>query len=52
MAKQILFDEKARQSLKKGVDKLAKAVSITLGPKGSNVILDRDGSPVVTNDAG
>jgi len=51
MAKQILFDEKARQSLKKGVDKLAKAVSITLGPKGSNVILDRGfGSPVVTND--
>jgi len=51
MAKQIIFDEKARQSLKKGVDKLARAVRITLGPRGSNVILDRGfGSPVITND--
>lgn len=51
MAKNIIFDEKARQSLKKGVDKLAQAVKITLGPKGSNVILDRGfGSPVITND--
>ena len=41
MAKNIIFDEKARQSLKKGADKLAQAVIITLGPKGSNVILDR-----------
>jgi len=51
MAKQIIFDEKARQSLKKGVDKLAQAVIVTLGPKGSNVILDRGfGSPLITND--
>ena len=51
MAKKIIFDEKARQSLKKGIDKLAQAVRITLGPKGSNVILDRGfGSPVITND--
>ncbi|MGC8651057.1 MAG: chaperonin GroEL [Minisyncoccia bacterium] len=51
MAKEIIFDEKARQSLKKGVDKLAQAVVVTLGPKGSNVILDRGfGSPLITND--
>jgi len=51
MAKQIIFDEKARQALKKGTDKLAQAVIITLGPKGSNVILDRGfGSPLITND--
>ena len=51
MAKKIIFDEKARQSLKKGIDKLAQAVRITLGPKGSNVILDRGfGSPLITND--
>ena len=51
MAKQILFDAKAQQFLKKGIDKLAKAVSITLGPKGLNVVLDRGfGSPVITND--
>jgi chaperonin GroEL len=51
MAKKIIFDEGARESLKKGVDKLAKAVKITLGPRGSNVILDRGfGSPLITND--
>ncbi len=51
MAKQILFDAKAQQLLKKGIDKLAKAVSITLGPKGLNVILDRGfGTPIITND--
>ena len=51
MAKKIIFDEKARESLKKGVDKLAQAVKITLGPRGSNVILDRGfGSPLITND--
>jgi chaperonin GroEL len=51
MAKNIIFDEKARQALKKGADKLAQAVVITLGPKGSNVILDRGfGSPLITND--
>jgi len=51
MAKNIIFDDKARQTLKRGVDKLAQAVRITLGPKGSNVILDKGfGSPVITND--
>ncbi|MDD3548582.1 MAG: chaperonin GroEL [Candidatus Paceibacterota bacterium] len=51
MAKQVVFDEKARQSLKKGVDKLAHTVKITLGPKGSNVIIDKGfGSPIITND--
>ncbi|NMB92131.1 MAG: chaperonin GroEL [Parcubacteria group bacterium] len=51
MAKEIIFDEKARQLLKKGSDKLAQAVVVTLGPKGSNVILDRGfGSPLITND--
>ncbi len=51
MAKQIMFDEQARQSLKRGVDKLANAVKITLGPKGRNVALDKGfGSPTITND--
>ncbi len=51
MAKQILFNEKAREALKKGVDALANAVKITLGPKGRNVVLDKGyGSPVITND--
>ena len=51
MAKQIIFDEKARQALKRGVDQLANAVKVTLGPKGRNVVLDRGfGSPLITND--
>ncbi len=51
MAKQIVFDEEARQALKKGVDKLARAVRVTLGPKGANVVLEKGyGSPVITND--
>lgn len=51
MAKQIKFDEQARHLLKKGVDKLANAVKVTLGPKGRNVVLDRGfGSPEITND--
>jgi len=51
MAKQILFDEKARRSIKAGVDKLADAVKVTLGPKGRNVVLDRGfGSPTITKD--
>ncbi len=51
MAKQILFDEKARQSLKRGVDKLADAVKVTLGPRGRAVVLGKSyGSPVVTRD--
>jgi len=50
-AKQLLFDETARQSLLKGVQKLAKAVTATLGPKGRNVVLDKKfGSPTVTKD--
>ncbi|OGD32232.1 chaperonin GroL [Candidatus Azambacteria bacterium RIFCSPHIGHO2_02_FULL_52_12] len=51
MSKQIIFKEDARQALKRGVDKLANAVRVTLGPKGSNVVLDKGyGSPVITND--
>jgi chaperonin GroEL len=50
-AKQLLFDENARQTLLKGVTKLAKAVAATLGPKGRNVVLDKKfGSPTVTKD--
>jgi len=51
MSKQIIFDEQARQSIKRGVDKLANAVKITLGPKGRNVVLDKGyGSPQICND--
>lgn len=50
MAKQIMFDEDARKALLNGVDKVANTVKITLGPKGRNVVLDKPGSPVVTND--
>ena len=50
-AKQLVFDEAARQALLKGVQKLAKAVTATLGPKGRNVVLDKKyGSPTVTKD--
>ena len=50
-AKQLLFDEAARQALLRGVSKLAKAVVATLGPKGRNVVLDKKfGSPTVTKD--
>jgi chaperonin GroEL len=50
-AKQLVFDEAARQSLLKGVQKLSKAVVATLGPKGRNVVLDKKfGSPTVTKD--
>jgi chaperonin GroEL len=50
-AKQLIFDESARQTLLKGVSKLAKAVTATLGPKGRNVVLDKKfGSPTVTKD--
>ncbi len=50
-AKQLIFDENARQTLLKGVTKLAKAVAATLGPKGRNVVLDKKfGSPTVTKD--
>ncbi len=51
MAKQLVFEENARASLKHGVDKLANAVSTTLGPKGRNVALDKKfGAPTVTHD--
>ncbi|HXG46980.1 MAG TPA: chaperonin GroEL [Methylomirabilota bacterium] len=50
-AKQLLFDEAARQSLLKGVTQLARAVTATLGPKGRNVVIDKKfGSPTVTKD--
>jgi chaperonin GroEL len=51
MAKQLVFDEDARRSLKKGIDILAEAVKSTLGPKGRNVALDKKfGSPTITHD--
>ena len=51
MAKQIIYSEDARKKLKAGVDKLANAVKVTLGPKGRNVVLDEGfGSPTITND--
>ena len=51
MAKQILFNEDARRALGKGVDTLANAVKVTLGPKGRNVVLDKKfGAPTITND--
>ena len=51
MAKELEFDTEARARLKKGVDKLARAVKVTLGPRGRNVVLDRKfGSPTVTKD--
>jgi chaperonin GroEL len=51
MAKQLVFDEQARRSLKKGIDMLASAVKTTLGPKGRNVALDKKfGAPTVTHD--
>jgi chaperonin GroEL len=50
-AKMIAFDEEARKSILSGVDKLANAVKITLGPKGRNVVLGKKyGSPTITND--
>lgn len=51
MAKKILFDADARQSIKKGIDAAARAVKVTLGPRGRNVILDKGyGGPHMTND--
>ncbi len=51
MAKQLVFDETARRALKRGVDRLAEAVKITIGTKGRNVVLDKKfGSPTITND--
>src|SRR5690242_21204425 len=51
MAKQLMFNEEARRSILKGVEQLARAVKVTLGPKGRNVVLDKKfGSPTVTKD--
>ena len=51
MAKSIIFDEQARRSLEAGMNKLADAVRVTLGPKGRNVVLDKKwGAPTITND--
>ena len=51
MAKEIIFEAKAREKLKAGVDKLANAVKVTLGPKGRNVVIEKSfGSPVITKD--
>ncbi len=50
-AKELLFDESARRALERGVNTLADAVKVTLGPKGRNVVLDKKfGSPTITND--
>jgi chaperonin GroEL len=51
MAKQLLFDEEARRALKRGVDKMADAVKVTLGPRGRYALLDKKfGAPTITND--
>ena len=50
-AKQMIFEEEARQSLLKGINKLSRAVTATLGPRGRNVVLDKKfGAPAVTKD--
>ena len=51
MAKMICFDEEARRALERGVDALANAVKVTIGPKGRNVVLEKKfGAPIITND--
>src|SRR3989338_5482725 len=51
MPKQIIFDEEARKAIQRGVDQLANAVKLTLGPKGRNVVLEKKfGSPTITKD--
>src|SRR6476660_9996807 len=51
MAKQIFFEIEARNKMKKGVDTLANAVKVTLGPRGRNVVIEKKfGSPVITKD--
>src|SRR6185436_17207399 len=51
MAKIILFNQEAREALKRGVDAVANAVKVTIGPRGRNVVLDKGyGAPMVTND--
>jgi hypothetical protein len=51
VAKELEFDDSARKSLERGVDALANAVKVTLGPKGRNVVIDKKwGAPTITND--
>lgn len=51
MAKQLLFNEEARSAVKRGIDKVANAVKVSLGPKGRHVVIDQGfGSPIITND--
>ena len=51
MAKQIVYGEESRQAILRGVNQLANAVKVTLGPKGRNVVLDKKfGAPTITND--
>ena len=51
MAKQIVYGDQARQAVLRGINKLADAVKVTLGPKGRNVVLDKKfGSPTITKD--
>src|SRR5690348_6678733 len=51
MAKQIAYDEEARRGLERGLNALADAVKVTLGPKGRNVVLEKKwGAPTITND--
>ncbi|NQT88770.1 chaperonin GroEL, partial [bacterium] len=51
MAKQLVFEQEARESIRRGVKALARAVKITLGPRGRNVILEKSwGAPTVTKD--
>jgi len=50
MPKNILYSQEAREAFQRGVDKLAGAVKITLGPKGRNAVLDVYGSPTITKD--
>ena len=51
MAKMIAFDQEAREAIRRGVSKLARAVKVTLGPKGRNVVLAKSwGPPTITND--
>src|SRR3990167_2802481 len=51
MSKQIFYKDQAREALKRGVDKVANAVKVTLGPKGRNVVIDKGfGGPTITKD--
>ena len=51
MAKQVIYGEEVKKKLQKGVDTVANAVKVTLGPRGRNVILDKGyGGPMITND--